>query len=704
MTLDSVTPNFKDSLESSQVCDLLKGVCHTSIPSTRLADGDGSEILEIIDSHLNVGISILDKNNRYKFINKLVYDQLQIAPDDLVVGDSFEKSMKLVNDGFGTPLEQLEIYNPKHALSSHNNPEQSEHTLPLIQYPNGSIQKVVVKKLPDGQKICLNYDVSKLFHKNRMLQKAMYLGNAGYCNYDFKTKKYDVSDSILESVPKSIREKILKKGLWAIVHTHSKVKLKKAFQDLPKNNGNLDITIKTLNRKWIKAIGTAEKENGKWSVFRIFLEDVTEARKQAQEMEIAKNQAVAATIAKSQFLANMSHEIRTPMNGVMGMAELLARRDLGLEELKMVEIISRSAQSLLEIINDILDFSKIEADALELESSRVDIEMMLTDIVALLNTVAAEKNIDLKLVIPIDTPQYFIGDYLRLRQVVLNLVGNALKFTEKGSVTVSANWNQGDNKNSELTLSIVDTGIGMKEETVSNIFEQFSQADNSTTRQYGGTGLGLSITKRIVELMGGTINVNSVFNKGSEFKVVLPLQPANRDNQIIEKTQSVDVPRRPENDRWSFPNPSRFNEMGKVDILVAEDQELNRNVMSLMLAETRFAPVFAKNGSEAVRMFNAHPKRYAAILMDISMPVMDGIEATDKIVSFETARKLPHTPIIAVTGHSHQYTRELCLEANMDDYMLKPVKRSILVPKLEHWIQAGIEDGLERRSQLLNAG
>jgi len=393
-------------------------------------------------------------------------------------------------------------------------------------------------------------------------------------------------------------------------------------------------------------------------------------RQRTQELEKAMHGALAASQAKSEFLANISHELRTPMNGLLGMLDLVLDSPVAGEQREQVEIAQRCAYSLLDLLNDILDLSKIEAGRMILEKVPFDLRSVAEDCVRAQSAKAQQKAIELRYEY-VGQVINVTGDPLRLRQIVANLLSNAIKFTEKGWVTVRQSVSVDAAEKVTMTLDVADTGAGIPADKVPLIFEKFTQADSSISRKYGGTGLGLAITKRLVELQGGQIRVESRVGRGSTFTVEIPFETAPAGEPTVE-------PRLEQRTVASATKQAR--------LLLVEDNAVNQRVVLAMLRKKNYVIDVANNGQEALDKLERATEPYNLILMDVQMPILDGLETTKAI---RRNNDWDNLPIIAMTAHAMIGDRERCLQAGMNAYVSKPVQQAGLIAVIEQYLASG---------------
>ncbi len=436
-------------------------------------------------------------------------------------------------------------------------------------------------------------------------------------------------------------------------------------------------------RFWAHVLITAVyDEAGDLCGFSEVTRDITERKRAQEEIEEQRKRAEQSNQAKSQFLASMSHEIRTPMNAILGMTDLLWETELDEDQRHYVEIFRRAGANLMDLINDILDLSKIESGRLELEKREFDVETVVADVVELLAGRAHDKGIGLRTRLLPGLTKKVVGDAARLRQVLVNLVGNAIKFTSSGEVVITVESPATDAAG-EIAFSVSDSGIGIPKEKLASIFEAFEQVDASTARKYGGTGLGLPISKHLVECMGGTLRVDSEPGRGStfyftaKFGMAEPLGPQAQHERTRATGQAGSVePARP------------------AHILVADDSADNRFVIEAYLRGTPYSAVFAEDGRAAVKQFQQ--EQFDAILMDMQMPVMDGLSATRAIREIEKRDGRTALPIVALTANAQRESVEACRTAGCSAHLAKPVSKSALLGALQDALfSAGVSQPAE---------
>ena len=603
-------------------------------------------------------------------------------------------------------------------------PYQWEHYNPILNMHLLITDKII--KWPDGRDVRFEFaiDITRRKQAEEALKKseerfklAMDATRDGLWDWDVNTGEAYFSPGYTAMLGYSPDAVVPGFSFWQDrLHPDDREKALLPITDCVENRTRffeVEFRMKTSSNEWRWILGrgnaVTRDETGRATRMIGTHTDITE-RKMAEEKILEANkklkkltrkanelamEARAASQSKSEFLANMSHEIRTPLNGIIGMTNLLLDTELNQEQLTIARHIDYSGEVLLDLINDILDFSKIEAGRLELESLDFSLRDLLENIVTLMEHQTREKQLKLVNIVDRDVPEHLAGDPGRLRQVLVNLINNAIKFTSKGSIEVHTSLVSSNSEELELLFSVKDTGIGIPEDKLDVLFDKFYQVDSSTTRKYGGTGLGLAIARQLVTMMGGEIGAQSTEGRGSEFWFTARLKHALKPVKD----------EKPESKTAKKTGHPRFNG----HVLVVEDTPVNQKVAAGILKKLGLTADVASNGIEAVKALESCT--YDLILMDVHMPEMDGLEATRHIRKLESGQSsnndpIPpqpswHVPIIAMTAGAMKQDREKCFEAGMDDYIAKPVNREAFEKMLDRWLGSNKANQEERTIPLL---
>lgn len=554
---------------------------------------------------------------------------------------------------------------------------------------NQKIQQITISFLDISDRKQAEGELKKISNRLALSLKS---GAIGCWDWDISQSIILWDDRMYDLYEVKKQSDFVSYDVWSnSVHPDDRNYAETSLQQAVLGHAEYDIEFRVIHPDrsihFIKAYGTVVRDvhGNPQSMIGINF-DVTDHKLIEIELAKAKQDAEAATKAKSKFLANMSHELRTPMNGVLGITELLAATNLTEEQQDFVQIIQHSGDTLLAIVNDILNFSKIEAGMMTLEAKEFGLDDVLSSICKLLNKQALDKQIQLDYAIASHLPSKFIGDSTRLHQILLNLIGNAIKFTQNGHVAIAIGGQSPNNKTEpyKLTFAVRDTGLGIQREYLAELFQAFTQADASISRKYGGTGLGLAITKRLVELMGGTIWAESLGHVGGN-------PPLNwlttSDSQgstfyfAIALFTNSEIHQLPKLDISALPIDAQMAEKFPLRILLVEDNLFNQKVASLTLNKLGYQTDIANNGLEALNI--VQQKSYDLVLMDVQMPEMDGLTATKLI-----RRNLTYYPwIVAMTANVLPEDRQACFEAGMNDYLSKPFKIQDIVQIFSTYIQ-----------------
>ncbi len=540
--------------------------------------------------------------------------------------------------------------------------------------------RVQLLKQNKRQAEALSNYAEQLRQSQHRLNLALIGSETGVWDWNVQTGDLFWSENLRSALELPTGEKPSVEYWFARIHPDDLQSVQQALRDhLSKKAKIYHVIYREKSRKtsgrewnWILARGLAQyDDNGKAQRVVGTSFDFTTHKLLEEQLEEAKNKAEAANKTKTDFLATMSHEIRTPMNAIIGLADILSRTKLEGKQKEILATMQSSSSTLLTLINDLLDISRIEANQLMLEKLPLNIKDLIDEICTMLRPSAAEKGLLLETdCIDLDKI-YFLGDSLRISQIITNLCSNAIKFTDKGKIGITASYKKQTDNLYDVIIKVSDSGIGIDKQKLEAIFDKFVQADQSITRRFGGTGLGLAISRTLAEQMGGNLSVESEKDKGSHFTITLPMQLTQK--QQASKLLHHEEPKESTN--------------GKPKILLVEDYSPNVMVATLLLEDMGYEYEVATNGVEAVEKVAAAPNRYGVILMDVQMHAMDGFEATKTIREMEIKKHWPRHNIIGLTAHALTGDRERCLGAGMDEYITKPINAQDLEKKISELLK-----------------
>jgi signal transduction histidine kinase/CheY-like chemotaxis protein/HPt (histidine-containing phosphotransfer) domain-containing protein len=665
------------------------------------------ETLQRVLDNMIDGVLLLDKEFRCVFVNRQVNDFLRLPPDISGPGKSGLEVVRLqVRRGdFGPVSNEFEVEaKVAERVTMMRNPGGTRYER---RTASGQIVEFNFRPIPDGGMLAIYRDITELKEQQAATEAARARAEAAQTLLDDALASLDGGVGIWDSDERLIQcnaaYRFVCRDIPAVVdpgttlEAAARAAMRQQFEGLGKpvdeaeaerlsqqiidihRRGEGALELPYMEQSWTRMTSRRTKSGG----FVTLFSDISELRHRQRDLrrerdlaKTAQDEAEAANQAKSTFLATMSHEIRTPMNGVIGTAELLDREPLSERQRRMVGTIRSSAAALMRIIDDVLDFSKIEAGRMDLEEAPCSLRSLIHGAADMLTAQVEKKGLRLTTEVEAGTPDALLADATRLHQILFNLIGNAVKFTEVGSIAVRARAVAQDDDTVTLALSVRDTGIGMTPDQQARLFKPFSQADSSTTRRYGGTGLGLSIVRRLAELMGGAATVESTPGQGSIFAVTVKVRRGDQQAGAADKAEALTLT------------------MNGARVLAVDDSEVNLEVLVGQFEALGLALDTAANGIEALTLWRE--RSHALVLTDIHMPDMDGFELTRQMRAEESALSRPRTPIVALTANALKGEAERCLEAGMDDYLTKPLTLDRLREAVARWTIGNTAPAIDR--------
>ena len=633
----------------------------------------------------NLAVAIFDQNLNLKFYNEMALQYFEVEDADFDKNQSFTDIAKTFSSS-----QTTDILGPLQVQGFiENSLDDTDNTTNEVKLTTRKGLRLHIKrKTLDGLNIITAQDITENYIRNQTLSIALETGQAGYFNYNIKTKKYKIHSDYLR---KQLTEKQMKKadeeGFLSIIHPGDKNGAIEAWNNAKSTGVATEKVCRIMTGKgrniWMRwHFKPQYSRKGKLIGYNCFFKDISKALEIRDALRQSKEDAERALKIKNDFLARLAHEIRTPMNGVIGIADALIHHNSDPVINPKLELIQSSADKILRIVDETLNHTKLHADKLTLDSNPASPVKSVEDVMNLWEQKALQNNINLTSVVSPDVPDEIIFDKFRYEQCINNLISNAVKFTPNGSIKVILTTTQKENEKPQLIFAVQDNGIGMTDDQQSQIFEAYTQADKSISGRFGGTGLGMTITKEIIELMGGSIYVRSKLGNGSIFVLSLPYTEDEKESFEEDCNELVDQileEAKPEDTNYS-----------RLKVLVVDDNSTNHVVVTSLIESLVAEVHLASNGQEAIDVLKT--KDIDVVLMDIHMPVMDGIEATLSIRA--STEPWSEVLIIALTADPEYQQKRLCKNIGMDDALAKPVKLSDILQSFDNVMTINRQDNV----------
>ena len=633
----------------------------------------------------NLAVAIFDQNLNLKFYNEMALQYFEVEDADFDKNQSFTDIAKTFSSS-----QTTDILGPLQVQGFiENSSDDTYNTTNEVKLTTRKGLRLHIKrKTLDGLNIITAQDITENYIRNQTLSIALETGQAGYFNYNIKTKKYKIHSDYLR---KQLTEKQMKKadeeGFLSIIHPGDKNGAIEAWNNAKSTGVATEKVCRIMTGKgrniWMRwHFKPQYSRKGKLIGYNCFFKDISKALEIRDALRQSKEDAERALKIKNDFLARLAHEIRTPMNGVIGIADALIHHNSDPVINPKLELIQSSADKILRIVDETLNHTKLHADKLTLDSNPASPVKSVKDVMNLWEQKALQNNINLTSVVSPDVPDEIIFDKFRYEQCINNLISNAVKFTPNGSIKVILTTTQKENEKPQLIFAVQDNGIGMTDDQQSQIFEAYTQADKSISGRFGGTGLGMTITKEIIELMGGSIYVRSKLGNGSIFVLSLPYTEDEKESFEEDCNELVDQileEAKPEDTNYS-----------RLKVLVVDDNSTNHVVVTSLIESLVAEVHLASNGQEAIDVLKT--KDIDVVLMDIHMPVMDGIEATLSIRA--STEPWSEVLIIALTADPEYQQKRLCKNIGMDDALAKPVKLSDILQSFDNVMTINRQDNV----------